>query len=312
MNKQINKHWQTIWLATIAMVFSLGGFSSTFGQTGVGAKYSSRDPQICAQKKAAGARPSVSEAITAVICNSEGEFGGALYLVEDVKVTTFGKGQRPNPNNRLYPSTPDLNSLEYEIRGSFKKYQCNKTYGATETQRNCNLYDHANAKGVCYKDTFGGWVCTLSDQSVTDGTPVVPPSGKKATNNPPTKDNPTTTKNGNPTTDKQADTDENRFLKPDFSELEKYFEIIRYEYEPSLGVGQLNVLVKMKKKSTVCNEWFINFYDADGVKLRDETNFIGKSGCSPAFGEPVWIYAHTPSEKLMKEAKKISIIRKAG
>ena len=94
--------------------------SLVVAQKGIGAKYGSRDPQTRANTKAAGKKPTIAEAV-AVIRNSEHEFGGNLYLVEDVKVTSFGKGQRPNPNNCLYPSTPDLDSLEYEIRGSRKK-----------------------------------------------------------------------------------------------------------------------------------------------------------------------------------------------
>jgi len=35
----------------------------------------------------------------------------------------------------------------------------------------------------------------------------------------------------------------------------------------------------------LCREWFINFYDADGVRVRDESNFIGDEGCSPKPGE---------------------------
>jgi len=304
MKQQNNQCWQTILMATIAMIFLLGVFSSTFAQKGSGAKYGARDPQQCAQTKAAGNKPTVAEAVAAVICNSEHEFGGNLYLVEDVKVTSFGKGQRPNPNNRLYSSTPDLDSLEYEIRGSLKKYQCSRTSNPNERERSCNVDDAANAKGVCYKDTFGSWVCSLVDLSVTDSTKAVPPGGKTAANNAPAKDKPAA-KNGDKTTDKPVETDENGFPKPDFSEIEKYFEIVRYEYD--FSGNRFPLLVKAIKKTNIF-EWYLTFYDADGVKVKEQS--LNGSISSPELGEPTKIYGYTPSEKEMKEVKRITITRK--
>lgn len=300
MKKQTTSNWQTIVFNTIAALFFMFAASSPgFAQKGIGAKYSARDPQTCADKKASGVKPTVAEAVAAVICNSEGEFGGNLYLVEDVKVTSFGKGQRPNPSNRLYPSKPDLDSLEYEIRGSFKKYQCGQTYGATETKRNCELYDNANAKGVCYKDTFGSWACTLSDQSATEHTSVVPPGGKKSTGNE------TAEKNDNQTTDNQADRDENGFVKPDFSEMEKYFEIVKYDYNPL--DGRVIFVVKAKKQTNIFN-WYLTAYDADGIKVSELS--LNGNVVSPAIGEPTRIYSFAPNEKNIKQVARIAITRK--
>jgi len=44
----------------------------------------------------------------------------------------------------------------------------------------------------------------------------------------------------------QADTDENGFVKPDFSELEKYFEIIRWEYD--FTTPRLYFVVKVRRE----------------------------------------------------------------
>jgi hypothetical protein len=306
MKKQTKSNWQTIVFTTIAaVVFMFAASSLVIAQKGIGAKYGARDPQPCVNTKAAANKPNVAEAVAAVICNSEGEFGGNLYLVEDVKVTTFGKGQRPNPSNRLYPSTPDLTSLEYEILGSFKKYQCSKTYDSKEVERSCELYDNANAKGVCFKNTFGSWVCTLSDQSVTDHTSVVPPGSKKATNKVIPEDKPTPTKNGNQTTEKQADTDENGLVKPDFFEMEKYFEIVKYDYNPV--DGRVTFVVKAKKETNIF-KWYLIAYDADDVKV-SETSFNGNV-VTPVIGEPTRIYSFAPNEKEMKQVTRIAITRK--
>ena len=50
MKNQNNQPLHTILLATIATIFLLGAFASTFAQNGIGAKYGSRDPQTCADK----------------------------------------------------------------------------------------------------------------------------------------------------------------------------------------------------------------------------------------------------------------------
>jgi hypothetical protein len=78
-------------------------------------------------------------------------------------------------------------------------------------------------------------------------TKVPPPGGgkaaanKTATNDKPVEtknaEQPAATKNTKPTgkTDDRTDAgrDENGFVKPDFSEMEKDYEIVRYEYDTS-------------------------------------------------------------------------------
>ncbi len=51
-------------------------------------------------------------------------------------------------------------------------------------------------------------------------------------------------------------------------------------------------------------------FDADGVRVRDESNFIGDEGYSPKPGETTKIYAYKPNEKQMKEVKRITITRR--
>ncbi len=146
-------------------------------QAGVGKPYGARDPRRCAKTKAAGEKPTVAEAVASFICISEGKFMDNLYLVDDVKITSFGKGQRPDPKYH-YSVTPDLSALAYDIRGSYKWYSCGKPSSLSQPEKNCSVYDEANAVGSCYKDTFGGWVCSMKDDSLdlrTDYTEVTPP-----------------------------------------------------------------------------------------------------------------------------------------
>lgn len=102
-----------------------------------------------------------------------------------------------------------------------------------------------------------------------------------------------------------ADRDENGFVKPDFSEMEKYFEIGKLEYD--FNTLRFYLLVKMTKKTNVC-QWYLTFYDADGVKIRED-NFTGPS-CSPEIGELTKIYSYTPIEKEMKQVTRIAVTRK--
>jgi hypothetical protein len=164
-------------LVAIATVCTLASTGSSLAQSRLAKKYGTRDPRVCAKAASTSKTISAAEAAASVSCNGEYELGNqSLFLLEDVKVTFIGKGQRPNPNAVSYPTLPDLSSLAYPIQGSFKKYQCGEP-DLSPPGKSCRLYVHANAKGECYKDTFQQWHCGMSDQSVgrQDYEDVAPP-----------------------------------------------------------------------------------------------------------------------------------------
>ncbi|MEK7722973.1 MAG: hypothetical protein AAB336_01365 [Acidobacteriota bacterium] len=307
MKKQINQPHQSLLLTTIAIFILLGAFGSVFAQEGIGKKYNSRDPRPCSETPSKTKAPTIAEAVASVICNSEHEAGiETLYLVDDVKVTQIGKGTPYKPGAYANISDIDVDYLIYPIRGSYKKYQCTLSDGKTP-EKSCLLSDETKADGNCYKNTFGQWKCGLSDITVKDSVKVFPPGSTRAAN-PPAKDQPNA-KNGDETNEKPADKaddkDENGFPKPDFSEMEKYFEIVRTDYEFKLG--RFNMLVKATKKTNIF-EWYMTFYDADGIKVSDRS-LNGNMG-SPELGEPTKIYGYTPTEKEMKQVTKIVVTRK--
>lgn len=309
MKKQISKNWQSLFPAIIAIFFALGTSGiPTFAQNEIGKKYNSRDPRPCSETPSKSKAPTIAEAVASVICNSEHEAGiETLFLVDDVKVTQIGKGTPYVRGVYGNISDIDVDYLIYPIRGSYKKYQCTLSTG-NPPEKSCLLSDESKADGRCYKNGFGQWMCGLSDLTVKDSVKVFPPGSVKTTNTT-VKDEPTATKNDNQTTDKPADKpaerDENGFPKPDFSEMEKYFEVVRSDYDFSLG--RFNLLVKPKKKTNVF-EWYLTFYDADGIKVK-EASFNANLG-SPELGEPTKIYGYTPTEKEMKQVTKITITRK--
>lgn len=311
MTKQAIQPRQSLLLATISIFFVLGASGAVFAQNGIGKKYNARDPRPCSETPSKTKAPTIAEVVASVICNSEHEAGiETLFLVDDVKVTQIGKGTPYKRGAYANISDIDLDYLIYPIRGSYKKYQCTLSDGKTP-EKSCLLSDETKADGNCYKNTFGQWKCGLSDITVKDSVKVFPPGSKRAADAP-AKDNPTATagtKNGNQTTDKpadnQAERDENGFPKPDFSEMEKYFEIVRSDYDFSLG--RFNMLVKATKKTNIF-EWYLTFYDADGIKVSDRS--LNGSMGSPELGEPTKIYGYTPTEKEMKQVTRIVITRR--
>ena len=307
MKKQNNQRLQTILLAAIAAIFLLGTSASTFAQ-GIGAKYGARDPRTCADKTSpkSGA-PSAAKATEYVICSAE-SVNVYLYLVEDVKVQV-SKGRPYNIREDINVPNIDVKVPVYPIRGSFKKYQCDPIRNdRSNLNRNCNIYTAPNATGLCYKDTFGDWHCGMTDARTGDFTDRdVPPPGGATTA---TKNTKTTDKNQPNNDAKQAENktetdankDENGFPKPDFSALEKWYDIVRYEYQPLEQKLYVYVKVKSDVRET---EFFMEFKDKDGILLQDRTqsqfgNMPGRGFAE--VGDTVKVYLVTPREKILKQA----------
>lgn len=323
MKKQIKFNLQTIVFASIVIVFAFG---ASFAQTDVGKNYGSREPRTCEDTKVP-ARGAITAALATkyLNCQMEGLSGGSLYLVENVKVEAVGGGLS-------YAAIMESRSLSeidvkhpvYPIRGSFLQYQCqNRLTAARVADANCNTYNNPKAKGYCYKTTFGDWRCNMNDP--TSGSDenihhdVPPPKGannavtNKTATNDKTDTNPkqavnakntqqnTATKNEPET----AERDEEGFPKPDFSEMEKYFEIVKYDYNPV--DGRVAFVVKARKQTNIFT-WYLTAYDADGVKV-SELSFNGNV-VTPEIGEPTRIYSFAPNEKSIKQVTRIAIARK--
>lgn len=153
-------------------------------EPGVGAKYESRDPFVCASRKepASGA-PSANRLKDLVRCGTGGERVASqmLYLLENLQVEV-GKGRPYQASDRqshnIDPSFP-----VYPIRGSYDRYQCSLVNNAIDLRAyksgaNCSVYPNPEATGVCYKTTFGDWNCVMSDHMIGSGSKreyVAPP-----------------------------------------------------------------------------------------------------------------------------------------
>jgi hypothetical protein len=130
--------------------------------TGIGAQYGAREPATC---KSRTAPPAGAIARQYLLCDMEGVDGfGNLLLLTDVTVQAASP-RTFNYNQDSGRSQIDVRAPVYDLRGSFKEYQCGKPTvggGAYTATHNCNLYDQPQAAGSCYRDTFGDWHCLMT------------------------------------------------------------------------------------------------------------------------------------------------------
>ncbi|MDO7852048.1 hypothetical protein [Hymenobacter convexus] len=129
------------------------------------ALYGSRAPRTCANTKAPAKGPIVaSQAMQYFICGTERLYGDDLYLVDKVTIQV-GKGRPFLPNTDMLPDA-DVSSLVYPVRGSYTQYQISKLSTVfPNAGKNANIYVYPHASGLCYRTTFGDWVCKMIDTS---------------------------------------------------------------------------------------------------------------------------------------------------
>lgn len=324
MKKQTNQRRQLLLPAAITTILMLGAFAAAFAQgkagNGIGADYGARDPLTCQDmKKPLKGAPSAEQAKQYVICGLEHVTGSnTLYLVEDVTVVVGGAIPY-NPNNFPFASDINTKSPVYPIRASFNQYQCGRMYKDPShplynVGKNCTEYGIPKSTGVCVKTTFGDWRCDITSRDDDPKPPkrgIPPPPPVADDSKPATSRKPDASKtevSQKPNTSKPAvvqNQEDSEYPKPDTTEMEKWYDVVKYEYD--IIAGRLFFVVKPKKDSRPSG-WLINFYDADGVQVIGENLVVGTSIFTPV-GQAEKAYAYTPSEKAMKTVKKVVITR---
>jgi hypothetical protein len=164
---------------SIVLVFTL----SLLSATGVTAQnyrvlYGSRAPRICANTKTPTSGPiSNVQATQYFICGAEHTFGDNLYLVDKV-VVEVGKGRPFLPDTDRIPDG-DANYPVYPIRGSYVQYIVDRLSTISPNAgKNCSVFPAPHASGLCYRTTYGNWVCTMIDvmaPSVASQREIAPP-----------------------------------------------------------------------------------------------------------------------------------------
>ena len=308
-----NQHRQFFMLVAFAAILMLGALNSTFAQ-GVGAPYAAREPRTCADKTSpkSGAL-SAAKAAEYVVCENEVIWSEYLFFVDDVKVQV-GAGRRYNPREDINFSGIDTKFLIYPIRGSYKSYQCTKIFpDKTNLNRNCNLTNNPNAIGACYKKEFGEWRCMLTDIQGAVIEDHIPPPGGKKQNVPDEQKTDRETDKQTANTEKTAvKRDANNFPKPDFSEMEDWFDIVRYEY-PKAPDRIMWIYFKPKvdgnKRPII---FYVEFRDKDGILVQSAD--ASPMCCSSelmetANGETAKVRVQLPPESLMKQVTSVKVIR---
>lgn len=113
---------------------------------------------------------------------------------------------------------------------------------------------------------------------------------------------PSTLFTGNPVQDSE-------FPKPDFSALEKWYEIKKWEYDIYNSPPRLNLLFVIKSESRPWN-FGLRFEDADGV-LVSEPQICGHNFQPGAeVGKPLKCWVWIPSEKDMKKVKTVRAVKR--
>jgi hypothetical protein len=112
-----------------------------------------------------------------VVCNLEGPgIDQSLMLVSEVTVQ-IGQGRSYNNSNLNDATDADVTAQVYPIRGSLKRYICSPLppRGIFPAGQQCSMFPAATAAGLCYKNTFGEWHCSMSGGLGSQGEFKQPP-----------------------------------------------------------------------------------------------------------------------------------------
>jgi hypothetical protein len=314
MKNHVNQRRHFGLLGAIAALVLLSAFQA-FAQPGIGQKYGTRDPHTCPDNTVPkGNTITAGKAKEYVYCQEYYDTQN-MYLYDEVTVKQVGSPRPYNIREDINVPNIDVRIPVTPIRGSLKTYQCHQVSEYMHNAgHNCDTGYEPNAVGLCYKDSFGGWHCAMVDtktnQNLDRG--VAPPGGAPAADTPAdtvTKQNPQPRNDQQKTENKDdRNLDENGFPKPDFSAMEKWFEIVKYEYNDD---GKLYIWTKRKNEAV--NPGFVMEYrDKDGVLVTYQRPIPDTSLNAAAVGEVVKTYSSIPSEAEMKRVATVTLVRRGN
>ena len=117
--------------------------------------YQGRAPKKCAT---VNNPPSPELAAAMIPCSMDQESSLGLTLFQDVKV------QMGTPRAFIMAtdnglSEVDVNAMVYPLRGSFTAYGCRYISNMAPAGQSCGVSPVPEAKGWCWKTSFGDWKC---------------------------------------------------------------------------------------------------------------------------------------------------------
>lgn len=124
--------------------------------------YGTREPMNCGPfTSISGTAPTAAEAAQIYICNYERNpvgIASKLFLVEDVAIEV-GRGRPFGQASDYSLGDADPSQQVFPIRGTLTTVQCGEI---NDRNRGANCAEFPQAgEGVCYRNTFDEWGCTL-------------------------------------------------------------------------------------------------------------------------------------------------------
>ena len=280
MKKQTSQRHQFLLLAAIAAIFSLSSFGSTF-----------------AQKKGAITEQEVKAYFTDWWTHD-------CDKTQDCRIV-FDSVVRIAPAVRHTFQIPPTTYLTYPVKVDFTTHKSGGNFHLQHMTRGVYYF---------YRNSFGDWEMGKEDERITqekdehqDGGTTKSPVADNQTRsggqtNTPKAENKTATVNGK---------DENGFPKPDFSAMEKWFEIVRYEYPEA---PERNMMIYIKPKVDIEKRMInfkMEFLDKDGIIVGTDAAWIC---CSTELGSTDTgkvgkVTVQVPSEREMEKVVSANVVR---
>lgn len=96
-----------------------------------------------------------------------------------------------------------------------------------------------------------------------------------------------------------------KYPKPDFSAMEKYYEVIKHEYDFNANIPSFIVVAK-RKEENVPKWWIVKWFDADGVVL-SSGSLLFDPGFKAAVDDPMRTSTYAPWKREMPKVKRIVV-----
>ncbi|MGI8788152.1 MAG: hypothetical protein ACR2HG_10365 [Pyrinomonadaceae bacterium] len=285
MKKQTNQRLQSVFLASITTIFIFGALSSAFAQ---------------ANKKGAITEKEVKDFLI---------YGWTRGCApEDECTITYDSAVRIAPAVRHTFQIPPTTYLTYPVKVDYTTHSNKGTF---------HLNHHTRAVYYFYRNSFGEWEMGMENEETKEEKDEHQPGGTTkvpGANNQP-RTGAQTTKTDQPkadTTAENKDDAQNWQPKIDFSEMEKYFEVVRYEY-PTPPANEMFFYLKAKVEQGARPAFYIQFRDKDGILVGAQNDYGNGISMTKVFytaiGETGKASAYIPSEKEMEKVVSAKVVR---
>ncbi len=218
---------------------------------------------------------------------------------------TFDSPVRIAPAVRHTFQIPPATYLTYPVKVDFTTHKNGGTYHLQHMTRGVYYF---------YRNSFDEWEMGKENERITQEKDEHQQGGtaKAPTTNKQPKVGAQAPKTGATDENKQDTRDENGQPKIDFSEMEDYFEVVRYEY-PKPPANEMFFYLKAKVETGARPAFYIQFRDKDGILVGPQNDYGNGISMTKVFytaiGETGQASAYIPSEKEMEKVVSAKIVK---